>query len=589
MRGFFKTFFAALLAIIVFVFVIAMFLIGMVAGIARGIGSSSKPFIGEKAVLVIDLSQTFHEQAQENPLSALGSDDEYNDAPGVYDLIRLLRHAKDDSAVKGIYVKCNNNSNGFATCEEIRNALIDFKKGGKFVIAYGDGIPQKAYYVANVADRIYCNPKGGVDWTGFATEMPFLKGTLAKLEIEPEIFYAGKFKSATEPLRADKMSEPNRLQTTELLGDLFNSLLYSTALSRGLDTMVLRKCVNEHLIRYAQDALTYKLVDGLKYDDEVKEEIRERVKGEKNEFTNFVPAGKYAKAVDYKVTGKDRITLIYAEGDIVDGKGEKDQIGSDTYRWLIRKARYDKDCKAIVIRVNSGGGSSLASENIWREIALTRKGKPVIISFGDVAASGGYYLSCNADSIFSDPTTITGSIGVFSLIFNAQSFFKNKLGVTFDGVKTAPDAGAMTITRPLSPSQKMYLQNEVDGTYHDFKSRVADGRKKTIGYVDSIGQGRVWSGMNGLQIGLVDRLGGLQDAIDCAARMANTRDYSLKEYPEPRSLLDMLLGGYKKTLRLESIKEELGEQGFRTYDAIRKVKAMNGITQAKLPFDLSIE
>jgi protease-4 len=589
MRAFFKTFFAALLALIVFVFVIFMFLVGMVSGIARNLGSSNKPVVGEKAVLVVDLSQTFHEQAQENPLSDLTMDDEYDGAPGLYDMIRLLHHAKADSAIKGIYVKCNNNSNGFATSEEIRDALLDFKKSGKFVFAYGDAIPQKAYYVANVADRIYCNPKGGVDWTGFAVEMPFLKGTLAKLEIEPEIFYAGKFKSATEPLRADKMSEPNRLQTTELIADLFNSLLYSTASSRGLDTVVLRKCVNEHLIRYARDALDYKLVDGLKYDDEVKEEIRERVKGEKNEFTNFIPAAKYAKAVDYKVTGKDRITLIYAEGDIVDGKGEKDQIGSDTYRGLIRKARYDKNCKAIVIRVNSGGGSSLASENIWREIALARKEKPVILSFGDVAASGGYYLSCNADSIFSEPNTITGSIGVFSLIFNAQSFFKNKLGVTFDGVKTAPDAGALTITRPLSPSQRMYLQSEVDSIYHDFKSRVADGRKKTIGYVDSIGQGRVWSGVIGLQIGLLDRLGSLQDAIDCAARMANTRDYSLKEYPEPRSLLDMLLGGYKKTMHTEAIKEELGSEGFKTYTTIKKVKAMDGITQARLPFDLSIE
>jgi protease-4 len=589
MRSFFKTFFAALLALIVFVFVIVMFFVGMVAGIARGIGSSSKPFVGDKAVLVLDLSQTFHEQAQENPLAGFGSDDEYYDAPGVYDLIRLLRHAKGDSTVKGIYVKCNSNSNGFATCEEIRNALLDFKKGGKFVIAYGDGIPQKAYYVANVADKIYCNPKGGVDWTGFAIEMPFLKGALAKLEIEPEIFYAGKFKSATEPLRADKMSEPNRLQLTVLLGDLLNDLLYNTASARSLDTAILRKCMNEHLIRYARDALDYKLVDGLKYDDEVKDEIRGLLKEEKNASINFVPAAKYAKAVDYKVYGKDRISLIYAEGDIVDGKGEKDQIGSDTYRWLISKAGHDKDCKAIVIRVNSGGGSSLASENIWREIDLARKEKPVILSFGDVAASGGYYLSCHADSIFSDHNTITGSIGVFSLLFNTQDFFKNKLGVTFDEVKTSPDAGGLTLTRPLSPSQKMYLQSEVDSIYHDFKSRVADGRNKTIEYVDSIGQGRVWSGVRGLRLGLVDRMGGLQDAIDCAARMAKTGDYSLKEFPEPRSVLDLLLGSYKKTFRLESIKEQLGDEGFKAYDVIRKVKAMNGIAQAKLPFDLSIE
>jgi protease-4 len=585
MRGFFKTFLAALLALIVFVFISIMFLLGMAAGLS----SPKKPAIGEKAVLVVDLNQTFREQVQENPLSELSSDDEFSDAPGLYDMIRLIRHAKGDSAIKGIYVKCNNNSNGFASSEEIRNALIDFKKGGKFVIAYGEAITQKAYFVANVADRIYCNPMGGLDWTGFAAELPFLKGMLQKLDIEPEIFYAGKFKSATEPLREDKMTEPNRLQTTQLLGDLFNSLLYSTAASRNLDSAVLRKCVNEHLIRYAHDAVDYKLIDGLRYDDEVKEEIRVKIKGEKNEFINFVSAGKYAKAVNYKVSGTDRITLIYAEGDIVDGKGDKNDIGSDTYRWLIRKARYDKDCKAIVIRVNSGGGSSLASENIWREISLARAEKPVILSFGDVAASGGYYLSCNADSIFSDPNTITGSIGVFSLLFNMQGLFKNKFGITFDGVKTAPDAGALSLIKPLSPSQKMYLQNEVDSIYHQFKSRVANGRKKTIEYVDSIGQGRVWIGERGLSLGLVDRLGGLQDAIDCAARMARTTSYSLKEYPEPMGLLDILLGDYKKTMQVRTMKEQLGEEGYKAYNAIQKVRAMDGITQARMPFDLSVE
>jgi len=584
MGGFFKSFFAALLALVVFT-VIAVFIL---AGIVGGLISPKKPDVEAKSVLVIDLAQSLHEQVQDNPLSGLGSEDQY-DVPGVYDLVRLLRYAKGDSAIKGIFLKCNDDRNGFATNEEIRNALIDFKKGGKFVYAYGDAIPQKAYYVANIADKIYCSPKGSIDWRGFSVEMTFLKGALQKLDIQPQIFYAGKFKSATEPLREDRMTDANRLQLTELLNDFYNRLLYTTAAARKLDTTVLRKCVNERLVQRPQDAVSYGLIDGLRYDDEVKDELRQRLRIDKHDMINFIPLGKYAKAVDYKSTGKDVISLIYAEGDIVDGKGSRDEIGSDTYRWLVRKARFDKDVKAIVIRVNSGGGSSLASENIWREISLARKEKPVVISFGDVAASGAYYFSCSADSVFAMPGTITGSIGVFIVVPNMQNFFRDKLGITFDGVKTAPEADALTVTRPLTPFQRKYLQDNIDSTYLDFKTRVADGRGKSIDYIDSIGQGRVWSGVRGLDLGLVDRIGTLQDAIDCAARMAKTSNYRLKEYPEPKSFLDQLLGGYKKTMSAKAMKEQLGEDGYKTWNTIKRVKALVGVSQAKLPFDLTIE
>ncbi|HZE82858.1 MAG TPA: S49 family peptidase, partial [Puia sp.] len=272
MGGFFRSFFAALLALAVFTVVAVLILMAIVSGLT----SPKHPSVGEKAVLFIDLSLPVKEQEQEDALAGLGSEDHY-DTPGGYDIVRLLKHAKQDSAIKGVYLKCNNNSSGFATSEEIRNALLDFKKSGKFVYAYGDVIPQKAYYIANTADKIYCNPKGGVEWKGFAAELTFLKGALQKLEIEPQIFYAGKFKSATEPLREDKMTEANRLQTTELLNDLFNQLLYSTASARNLDTSELRRAVNDHLVQYPHDALTFKLVDGLKYDDEIKEEIREKI------------------------------------------------------------------------------------------------------------------------------------------------------------------------------------------------------------------------------------------------------------------------------------------------------------------------
>jgi len=585
MGGFFKSFLAALLALVIFTVIMVFVLAGWLGSLV----SSKKPDIDAKSVLVIDLTQSIREQMQDNPLSGLSSEDQY-DVPGLYDLVRLVRHAKVDSAIKGIYLKCGEDPNGFATNEEIRNALIDFKKTGKFIYAYGEIIPQKAYYVANVANRIYCNPKGSIDWRGFSVEMTFLKGTLQKLDIQPQIFYAGKFKSATEPLREDKMTDANRLQLTALLNDFYDRLLYSTAKERDLDTTQLRRCVNEHLVQRPGDAVAYKLIDGLRYDDEVKDELRRKLQVDKHDMINFVPIGKYARAVDYKVTGKDRISLIYAEGDIVDGKGEKSEIGSDTYRWLIRKARFDKNIKAIVIRVNSGGGSSLASENIWREVSLARKeGKPVVISFGDVAASGAYYFSCHADSVFAMPGTITGSIGVFIVVPNLQNFFNNKLGVTFDGVKTAPEADPLTITKPLTPFQRQRLQNDVDSTYLDFKTRVADGRHRTIEYVDSIGQGRVWSGARALGLGLVDRIGTLQDAIDCAARMAKTSDYSLREYPEPKSLLDQLLGGYKHSMNSKAMQEQLGEDGYKTWSIIKKAKSMVGVSQAKLPFDLTIE
>ena len=585
MRGFFKSFFAALLALLVFSVIVVIILVG----VAGNLLSPAKPEVGAKAVLVLDLSQTFREQAQDNPLSDLGSDDEY-DVPGLYDVVRLLHYAKTDSAVKGIYIKCNNDPNGFATNEEIRHALVDFKKSGKFVIAYGEAITQKAYYVATAADKIYCNPKGDLEWKGFASEMLYIKTALQKLEIDPQIFYAGKFKSATEPLREDHMTDANRLQLTTLLNDLFNRVLHTTAGSRGLDTAVLRQCVNEHLIAYPSDALKYKLVDGLLYDDEVKDEIRQRTGIGSHAWNNFVPLGKYAKAVNYKATGKDKISLIYAEGEVVDGKGNKDEIGSDTYRWLIRKARFDKDVKAIVIRVNSGGGSSLASEDIWREVTLARKEKPVIVSFGDVAASGAYYLSCNADSIFAMPGTITGSIGVFTVIPNLQGFFKNKLGVTFDGVKTAPEADLMSTVRPLTPVERTLIQGTIDTIYTAFKTRVADGRKKDLRYVDSIAQGRVWSGNTGLSLGLVDRIGTLQEAIDCAARMAKTGDYRLVEYPEPKGFIDRLLGTYKRSAGMKAaVREEIGEDGYRTWVTLKKVKSMIGVTETRLPFDLTIE
>lgn len=584
MRSFFKIFFASLLALIAFVLIIIFFTVGYISSIA----SNQHDETGSNAVLVVDLSQPFGEKPVEDPLANL-SDTRYN-TPGVYDVIRMIRYAKSDSAIRGIYIKAGSNANGLGTTEEIRNALIDFKKSHKFIYAYGDVISLKAYYLANVADKIYCNPKGGLEWQGLTSVMFYFKGTLDKLGIQPEVFYAGKFKSATEPLRTDKMSDANRLQMSQLLGDIFNHMMYQTAITRNLDTATLRRCVDQQLIQHSSDAVEYKLLDGAKYNDEVLDEILLKLNARSINNINFVPLGKYYESVKLKMKsdGKDRIALIYAEGNIVGGKNDQREIGEDAYRNIIRKARLDKDIRAIVLRINSGGGSALVSENLWRELTLAKATKPVVISFGDVAASGGYYLSCNADSIFADPMTITGSIGVFSIILNTQSFFKNKLGITFDAVQTAKQPDAITMVQPLTNMQKQFLQNDIDSIYHDFKSRVAEGRKRDINYIDSIAQGRVWGGNKALNLGLVDKIGGIQDAVNCAARLAKTNDYRLREYPEPKNFLEMLLNDYKETVKLKSIREDLGDQGLKWYKSMTDFKSMAGVPQMRLPFELNI-
>ncbi len=585
MRTFFKTFFAALLALIVFALVAG----GIILALITSATQPSKPDIGENGILVIDLSTEFHEQAKENTVNTFFGDPSA-DIPGIYDMVRMIRCAKNDASVKGIYVKANDNANGFAASEELRNALLNFKQSKKFVIAYGEAISQRAYYVANTADKIYCNPMGGVEWDGFSVNLLFLKGLLDKLEIEPQVFYAGKFKSATEPFRYTKMSDPNRLQTSIWLGDLYNGFLVQAAKARNVDTATLHQLANTDAIQTANDALKYHLVDGLRYDDGVKDELLRLSGKKKSGDINFITPGKYAAAVDFKVGGDNKIAIIYAAGDIVSGKGGEDQIGSDNFVKILRKVRLDDDVKAIVFRVNSPGGSSLASEAIWREVFLARKVKPVVVSMGDYAASGGYYISCAADSVFANPGTITGSIGVFSLIPNMQGFFNDKLGVTFDGVKTAPFADMPTASRPLTETEKKFLQASVDSIYYTFKKRVADGRKKNIDYIDSIAQGRVWTGERAINIGLVDKLGTLQNAVDCAARMAKLSSYRTKEYPEKKTLLQELMSeSYNSSEKTKAVKKEVGEKQYKLLVQAKKLQELIGIPQTKLPFEIEIK
>lgn len=585
MGGFFKTFFASLLALVVFSLLVFFLLMAFVVGIT----SKERPVVEKNSVLVLNLGHPYQEQELGNPLADFSGNDEMS-VPGVYDLVRLIHKAKTDERIQGIYLLAGLNPNGFATSEEIRNALIDFKKSRKFLLAYGETMNQKSYHIANVADKIYVNPKGNFDWSGLNSELLFLKGTLEKLDIEPQIFYAGKFKSATEPFRTDKMTPENKLQTSEWLGDLYAHFLQKTAKERNIDTATLHLLANEGSIQTPQDAVDNKLIDAVKYDDQVRDEIKRKLGLGKYDKMNLITINRYFKADAFKKFSGDRIALIYAQGDIIGGNSdEQGRIASGNYLKLLRRARLDKSIKAIVLRVNSGGGSALASEAIWRELSEARKEKPLVVSFGDVAASGGYYISCVADSIFASPVTITGSIGVFGIIPNMQGFFKNKLGVTFDGVKTAPYADAGAYYRPLTESEKQFLQRSIDDIYSSFKQRVADGRNKTEEYIDSIGQGRVWSGEKALKIGLIDKFGGLQDAVECAARMARVKNYRLSEYPEIKNIFDRLFGSGSGPLKTQTLRNDLGEENFKIYQEMMRIKQMTNSAQARLPFEFFIQ
>jgi protease-4 len=581
MRSFFKIFFASLLSLVIFSLLCFFILVAFVTALA----TKSKPDVPARSVLVIDLSETFHERQLNNPLALLT--DEGN-APGLFDVVRLIEHARNDKDISGIYIEGNENGNGFASSNELRNALLDFKSSKKFIIAHGDMMSQGAYFIASAADKIYINPSGKLDWKGFAVSFAFVKDLLDRLDIEPQIFYAGKFKSATEIFRTTQMTPENKLQTTVWLNALYNHFLTACAAARHTDTATLHRLANTAAIHSPQDALQNKLIDGVKYDDEIKTELKRLLGIGKTDKLNFISVNKYHEAISLRRSGADRIAVIYAEGNIVDGWGSNDNIGGDKFRSIIRKARLDNSIRAIVLRVNSGGGSALASENIWRELQMAKQdGKPVIVSFGDVAASGGYYISCGADSIFANANTITGSIGVFGIIPNMGGFFKNKLGITFDAVTTAPLADGPAIYRPMNEVEKQQAQRGVDRTYLQFKQRVSAGRKKDINYIDSIAQGRVWSGGDALRLGLVDRMGSLQDAIDCAARMIKLDTYSLKEYPETGTWLENLLGK-QKTEPAAMIREQLGEEQYKIYTQLLKIKEMTNSTQARLPFEFFI-
>ncbi len=588
MKQFFKFMFASMLGFFLTWVIIFFIFLGIIMS-AASLAKKDVVVVKENSVLTLKLDEPISDRTPNNPFSNMNFGSfKAKQAPGLAEILRTIKNAASDNKIKGIYLELSNISAGIATIEEIRNALIEFKKSGKFIYCYSEGLSQSAYYLATVSDKIFLNPEGGVIFKGLSAQIMFLKGMLDKLEIEPQIIRHGKFKSAIEPLILDKMSEANKEQTLKFLGTIWEHIVKGIAESRKLTTEDLNKIADEMSVRIASDAVTLKLVDELAYYDEVQSKIKEKLGiGEKKKI-NFISISKYRKTFrgDFKLS-KEKIAIVFASGDIVSGEGDDNTIGSTKISAAIRKARIDSSVKAVVLRVNSPGGSALASEVIWREVMLTKKVKPVVVSMGDVAASGGYYISCAATKIIASPNTITGSIGVFGVVPNLQKFFKNKLGITVDGVSTNKHSDYISTFRPMDNYEKEMTQFSVESVYQTFIKHVAEGRNMTVDQIDSIGQGRVWSGVDAKRIGLIDDFGGLEKAVNIAAEIAKIKDYKIIALPVQKDPFTQIIEDLMGDNASESIiRNELGEN-YIYFKYLKDISNMKGV-QARMPYEINI-
>lgn len=583
MKEFFKYFFATILGIIVVNMIMFFIVIGIIASVS---GDEEKVKIEPSSVLHIRLDYPIAERTSDNPFEnfSLGSF-KNNKNLGLNDILRNIRKAKEDPMIKGIYIDIPNLQASPATIEEIHDALLKFRESGKFVIAYNDYYTQGAYYLASVANKVYLNPQGIVEWKGLHSEIMFFKGALEKLGIEPQVIRHGKFKSAIEPFILDKMSEANKEQTMTYVGSIWNYFVKGVSEQRKISVDSLNIIADSLLITDAETALKYKFVDGLKYYDEIITELNKLTSTPVDKELSLVEMKNYKKVAETPKSGKkSKIALIYATGQIDMGEGDNETIGSEGLSATIRKARKDTTIKAVILRVNSPGGSALASDIIWREVVLCKKVKPVIVSMGDVAASGGYYISCPADVIIADHTTITGSIGVFGLLWNGQKFFNDKLGITFDNINTNANSGIGSISRPMTTGEKANIQRGVEQIYDVFIGHVAEGRKMEKANVDSIGQGRVWSGDNAKGIGLIDEFGGIERAIEIAKEKTGIKEARIIEMPEKLPFFEQIMKDMKENAATSSLQKELGP-AYRYYKTIKNLTGISGI-QARIPYDI---
>lgn len=590
MGNFFRLVFASLIgSLLSFVFAILLFFILIIAMVS-GIKDPKLTEVKANSILHLDLSYQITERTSKDIFASLdlsSMDGEEN--LGLKDIIKNIQKAAEDDNIKGIYLELGAMPNGLATIESIRNELVKFKESGKFIVAYGEVVTQKAYYLASVADEVYINPVGYLELKGFSAQLTFFKNMLDRLGIQTQVFYAGQFKSATEPFRYDHMSEPNRKQLTEYLTDVYGQFLTNISASRNLDYKGLDSIVYNLAIRQPEDAVKYKLVDDLIYFDQLQDKLAEKTGKDKAEDLEFVSLSAYHKSPGKeKEREKDKIAVLYAEGNIVDGDGEEDNIGSARFRRALQEIREDDNIKALVIRINSGGGSALASEVMLREINLVKaKGIPVIVSMGDVAASGGYYIACYADTIVAQPNTITGSIGVFGLLPDMGGFFNDKLGITFDTVKVGKFSDFGAITRPLTAEEFSILQVGVDTIYLKFKRRVAEGRGMTLDYVDSVGQGRIWTGTQALANGLVDVLGGMDVALKIAQDKAGLEKYRLVDFPKQKDPLAKLFNGGTDEVEARFMKMQLG-QYYPMWLKMKELKKIPSGVQMRMPYMMEV-
>ncbi|ADQ80285.1 signal peptide peptidase A [Paludibacter propionicigenes WB4] len=585
-----KQFLKFTLASIVGIFItslLGVLIFFIVLGAAASSGEKTT-VLKSNSIYELDLEGSLVDRSEDNPFSnvlgkALGSSSE--NSLGLDEVLKNIEKAKNDDNIVGIYLKGGSLSGGIASVKEIRNALIDFKKSGKFIVAYADNYSQKMYYLVSVANKILINPQGMLELKGLSTETMFLKNTLDKLGIEMQIVKVGTFKSAVEPYILTKMSDANRLQVNVFLNSIWNTILKEISASRKIPTEKLNSYADEMMMyQPTEKSKQYNLVDSLVYADQVDSILQKYVKDfKKGDDLVFVKNSAMSKLPDNSKYDKNKVAVIYAIGEITDTEG--DEIVARDMVKTINDVAKDSAVKAVVLRVSSPGGSAYASEQIWHALSMLKAKKPLIVSMGDYAASGGYYISCLADKIIAQPNTITGSIGIFGAIPNIKGL-NEKLGLTYDGVKTNKMSDGISINRSFTPEERDLMQNYVNRGYELFVKRCAQGRKMKVEQIKAIAEGRVWTGEDAIKIGLVDKIGGLNDAIKLAVDKAKLSSYNLKEYPEKEDFTAKLLKSLTEDVEARVMEAQLGEQ----YSILKKIKSLdkiNGI-QARLPYDLNI-
>jgi protease IV len=590
MKEFFKFMFASMLGFFLVSVIFFFILFGMIASLAA-FSKRNTVDVKPNSVLHITLSSPIVDRGGGSPFDSFDPFSMWPGASmGLNDIVANLEKAKKDDNIKGILLDLTSTQAGMATLGEIRQAIEEFKESGKFVISYGEMYSQGAYYLASVSDRVYLHPEGMIDFRGLNAEVVFLSNMLKKIGVEAQIIRHGEFKSAAEPLMLERMSPENREQILSYTSSIWNHLLDEISRSRGLTINHLNEVANQFQTRNATLALETQMIDGVKFRDELLEELRTRLDIESGKEISKVSLARYTRAPQpegaRRPVSRDKIAVVYGSGMILPGSGSEQTMGSDRIAAAIREARLDDSVKAIVFRINSPGGSALASDVILREVKLASEVKPVIASMGDLAASGGYYVACAADLIVASPKTITGSIGVFGVIPNMQELFNEKLGITFDNVKTNQFADLASVNRPLTRAERALIQESIEQVYDTFINHVAEGRNIPTSMVDSLGQGRVWSGVEALQNGLVDEYGGLAHAIAKAAEMAEIDAYRLVEFPKRKDFFTRLMedfGGVQDVM----VKRKLGDTWIY-YQQIQELKDIRGI-QARLPYNIIIE